>query len=204
MTHPIITIKTSIEGITPLLMHAFTDADQMTATNGTRGASASSERGTPEEQAREHLYLSSDGETIIIPQPNLFSAIVAAGKFFKSGKSKITTTKTSLIPAAVFFSETEFPLKHDGWHVDTRAVRIPSTGGRVQRHRPIFYSWSLSFSFDLDTSEMNERLTREIVDAAGNKIGLGDFRPECKGPYGRFRVDTWQVDRHDEALMAAE
>lgn len=193
MAQNLISISVTIRGVTPLLMHAFTDADQMTATSGSRASAAASDRGTPEDQAREHLYFSADGETIILPQPNVFSCIVSAGKFFKAGKSKITTQKTSLLPACLFFRDTEFPLEHGGWSVDTRAVRIPSTGGRIQRHRPIFHEWALTFTADLDTDEMSERLLREIVDAAGNKIGLGDFRPECKGPYGRFRVDAWQA-----------
>jgi hypothetical protein len=184
-------IEIKIEGVTPLLMHAFTDADQQAASAGSRVSSAAGDRGTAKEQASEHLYLSADGETIIMPQPNIFSCIVEAGKFFKNGKSKITTQKTSLIPACVFFNATEYPLEHDGWSVDTRAVRIPSTGGRIQRHRPIFETWAITFDVDLDTDEMSEKLFREIVDAAGNKIGLGDFRPATKGPFGRFKVIHW-------------
>lgn len=191
-------IEITITGVTPLLMHAFTDADQMAASNGSRVASAAQDRGTATEQAAAHLYLAADGETIIIPQPNIFSCIVAAGKFFKAGKSKITTLKTSLIPAAVFFNDTEYVLAHDGWNVDTRAVRIPSTGGRIQRHRPCFEKWSLTFSVALDVSEIPERLFREIVDAAGQKIGLGDFRPETKGPYGRFKVVHWTAEEAAE------
>lgn len=185
-------IEITIQGITPLLMHSFTDEAQQAATSGSRVSSAATDRGTAKEQAESHLYKSADGETIIIPQPNIFSCIVAAGKFFKNGKSKITTQKTSLIPAAVFFNELEYPLQHDGWSVDTRAVRIPSTGGRIQRHRPIFETWGFTFEVDLDTAEIGEKLLREIVDAAGKKIGLGDFRPECKGPFGRFNVQNWK------------
>jgi hypothetical protein len=183
----------TIEGVTPLLMHAFTDSDQLAASSGTRSAAAGADRGTAREQAAAHLYLSSDGQTVIVPQPNLFSCIMAAGKFHKAGKSKITTLKTSLIPACVFFSASEFPLDHDGWQVDTRAVRIPATGGRIQRHRPLFERWRLAFDVQLDTAEMSERLFRQIVDDAGNKIGLGDFRPETKGPFGRFKVIRWDA-----------
>lgn len=197
-------IEISIEGVTPMLMHAFTDADQIAATSGARASAAAGDRGSAKEQAEAHLYRSSDGETIIIPQPNLFSCIVAGGKFFKNGKSKITTMKTSLIPACVFFSETEYELKHDGWNVDTRAVRIPSTGGRIQRHRPIFHNWGVDFSVTLDTDEMAARLLRQIVDAAGNKIGLGDFRPETKGPFGRFVVTKWEEAQAEEFAVAAE
>lgn len=198
-------ITITITGVTPMLMHAFTDADQLAASNGTRVASAAGDRGTAHEQAASHLYLAADGKTIIIPQPNIFSCIVEAGKFFKNGKSKVTTLKTSLIPACVFFNDTEYVLEHNGWSVDTRAVRIPSTGGRIQRHRPIFEVWSLTFDVDLDTDEMSPKLFRDIVDAAGKKIGLGDFRPATKGPFGRFVVTKWEEVQAAKPLpIAAE
>lgn len=196
-------IKIKISGVSPLLMHAFTDADQINATTGSRASSAAAERDDPKERARRHLYLSADGETIIMPQPNIFSAIVSAGRFFKNGRSKITTLRSSLIPACVFFDEVEYPLEHDGWSVDTRAVRIPSTGGRIQRHRPIFHKWSLPFECLLDTEEMSEGLLRQIVDAAGNKVGLGDFRPETKGPFGRFVVTLWDSEENATPAPAA-
>jgi hypothetical protein len=44
------------------------------------------------------------------------------------------------------------------------------------------------------------KLLREIVDAAGKRIGLGDFRPACKGPFGRFCVVNW---KEHEAKLAA-
>jgi hypothetical protein len=185
-------ITITVEGISPLLLHAFTDEAQMAATNGSRSSAASSDRGSPQEQAETHLYRGINGD-LIIPQPNLFSCLIEGGKFFKAGKSKITTMRSSLIPACVQIQEIEIPLQSDGgWTVDTRAVRIPATGGRIQRHRPCFHDWRLTLSVELDTAEITEKLLREIVDAAGSKIGLGDFRPATKGPFGRFKVVHWQ------------
>jgi hypothetical protein len=185
-------LKITVEGITPLLLHAFTDAAQQQASDGNRASAAAGDRGTPQEQAESHLYKGINGD-LILPQPNLFSCLIEGGKFFKAGKAKITTLRSSLIPACVQITEIEIPLiSNGGWTVDTRAVRIPATGGRIQRHRPCFYDWRLAFTVELDTKEIGEKLFREIVDAAGSKIGLGDFRPACKGPYGRFRVVHWE------------
>lgn len=185
-------IEIEIEGTTPLLQHAFTDAAAAAATSGTRAATAAGDRGTPKEQADAHRYIDGQGKSIV-PAPALFSCIIAAGKFFKNGRSKITTQATSLIPACLQLNEPYYALKApDGWTVDTRPVRIPATGGRILRHRPCFNPWGVAFTVDLDEKEMSSKLLREIVDAAGKKIGLGDFRPERKGPFGRFVVKTWR------------
>lgn len=188
----IATVKIRIEGTTPLLCNRFTDAAAMAASSGNR-SSAVGDKGTPREQATEKLYLGQDGK-YVIPQPNLFRCIIDAGKFFKAGKSKVTTQKSSLIPACVDMNDVEYPIIHkDPWEVDTRAVRIPSTGGRILCHRPCFHDWALQFVVQLDCSIITGKLFREIVDAAGKRIGLGDFRPDNKGPFGKFVVTKWIV-----------
>ena len=181
-----------IEGKTPLLCNRFHDDAQQKATSGQTTALAAGDKGTPREQAEKMLYQGQDGDCVI-PQPNLFRCIIDAGKFFKAGKSKVTTLKSSLIPACVEMDEVEYVIQHEQpWEVDTRAVRIPSTGGRILAHRPCFNDWSLSFDVTLDTEMMSESLFRDIVDKAGAAIGLGDFRPDCKGPFGKFRVTKWE------------
>jgi hypothetical protein len=133
----------------------------------------------------------------MIPQPNLFRCIIDAGKYFKNGKSKVTTLKSSIIPACVEVPGVEIPIKHkEPWTVDTRAVRIPSTGGRILCHRPSFNDWALSFDLVVDTDMMPIKLAREIMDAAGKRIGLGDFRPDCKGPFGKFVVTKWKESKN--------
>ncbi len=184
-------IDVVIEGTTPLLCNRFTDAAQMAATNGTRLSSVG-EKGSPAEQAKGRLYIGHDGKPML-PQPNLFRCLIDGGQFFKAGKSKVTTQKTSLIPACVEIQGIEIPIQHkDPWTVDTRAVRIPSTGGRILCYRPCFNDWRLAFSMSVDTEMISAKLVREIVDAAGKRVGIGDFRPACKGPFGKFVVVAWK------------
>lgn len=184
-------IEVKVEGTTPLIMHAFAEADWADATSGTRSSSVG-DRGTEREQAEKCLHLDTDKKTIVIPQPMIFACIVNAGKFFKEGKCKVTTQKTSLIPAGLSIEGVCFPLKYrEPWSVDRRPVCIPSTGGRILRCRPIFDEWSFSFTILLDTTMFTAKRVREFVDAAGTRSGLGDFRPACKGPYGKFKVVSW-------------
>lgn len=187
------TIQVKIEGTTPLLLNRFTDTAALKATGG--GAAISvGDKGTPREQAEAKLYVGAAGG-LVIPQPNVFRCLIDAGVFFKIGKTKVTTQKTSLIPACVELAVVEVPLHYEEpWTVDTRAVRIPSTGGRILCHRPSFNDWALTFELQVDESLMPVKLLREIVDAAGKRIGLGDFRPACKGPFGKFVVTRWVVE----------
>jgi hypothetical protein len=185
-------ISITIEGITPLICNKFTDAAQLEATNGSHLSAMNRDKGSPKEQAEAKLYIGTNGKPMI-PQPNIFRSIMDGGIFFKNGKSKVTTQKTSLIPACLAIEELEIPIvSKDGWLVDMRPIRNPTTGGRRLCYRPMFLDWSLSFTMQLDTELLGVKMLREIVDAAGKRIGLDDFRPACKGPYGKYVVNSWK------------
>lgn len=182
----------TITGTTPLICKRFYDAAAEKASNGHSNAQAVGNRGTPLEQAEKMLYIGLDGKPMI-PQPNLLRCLVDGGKFFKAGKKQITTKTESMLYSCLDIAGAEIIIKHQQpWKVDTRPVRIPSTGGRILAHRPMFDDWTLSFECQLDDSMLSAKLLREIIDAAGNRIGLGDYRPACKGPYGKFKVIRWE------------
>lgn len=185
----LVSIEVTISGVTPLLMNKFTDA---AAINAGSSSAFKGDKGTPREQAEAKLYIGHDGK-IMVPQPNLFRCIVDGGIFFKAGKKQVTTAKSSLIPACIDIDGLELPLTYGGqWEVDTRAVVNPSTAGRMQCHRPSFHEWAISFTMNVDTTIIPVKLAREILDAAGKRIGLGDFRPARKGPFGKFVVTQWK------------
>lgn len=196
-------VQVEVEGITPLICSKFTDEAAMAASNGTRTSSAVADRGTPQEVAEKKLYIGLDGSPMI-PQPNLLRCIVDGGQFHKAGRKQITTKKESMLYGCLDIEGTEIPLIHkQPWKVDTRAVRIPSTGGRILAHRPMFDDWRLRFLMDIDLTIISPKLMRQIVDDAGKRVGLGDFRPSTKGPYGKFVVIRW-AEQHLELAEAAE
>jgi len=106
-------VKVTIEGISPLLIGKFnreipTDTD-------------------PRVQAASHLYTSEDGAHLILPSICLTACVIEAGVFFKVGRTKLTTRKTSMIPACLTLegiqNPTELILEHEApWRVDTRPV----------------------------------------------------------------------------------
>ena len=198
-------IEIAIQGITPLILNKFTDAAAEKASSGTASSSSAADRGTPFEIATSKLYLGLNGAPMV-PQPNLLRCLIEGGRFHKAGKSQITTQKSSILFSCFDIEGAEVPIIHkEPWRVDTRAVRIPSTGGRILAHRPMFDDWALRFIAELDTSIVGVKLLRAIVDDAGRRIGLGDFRPQTKGPFGRFCDTQWEIiEEFEELPIAAE
>jgi hypothetical protein len=189
-------IRIKIVGIAPLVLNRFTPEAAEKATAGSRGSSAAAERGTPMEQAKARLYFGLAGE-LIIPQQNLLRCLVDGGRYHKVGKKQVTTNAESMLFSCIDIETPYIPLEfEEPWRVLTIPVVNPSTKGRILCHRPLFDGWALCFEVILDTTIMGPRLLRAIIDDAGRRVGLGDFRPARKGPYGRFRVDQWV--EHDE------
>lgn len=192
-------ITVTIQGTTPLLMNRFTEENEIAVGSG-RTKIVTGSKGTPRERAEKKAYKDTKGN-LYIPGPNIFACIICAGKFHKAGKSKVTTQKSSLIPAGMLVIDTVCSLDTKDFEVDSRSVVIPSTGGRIMCHRPRLDKWKFAFTIDLFDDELfDEAFVRTLIDDAGKKIGLGDFRPDRKGPFGRFVVVDWQVKK--EALAA--
>jgi hypothetical protein len=78
------------------------------------------------------------------------------------------------------------------FEVDSRPVVVPATGGRIMCHRPRLDSWKLKGTAEIDDEMFSADLVRALFDDAGRKIGIGDFRPQRRGPFGRFNVTLWK------------
>lgn len=195
-------INVTISGLSPLLMNRFSDEAALAATNGSSTTKRSLSQ-TPEEICESKLYRSDDG-VIGMPTMNVLASIRDAGKFFKAGKRQLTTGETSMIPAFVVPTAVFVPLVHkQAWRVDARAIVNPATKGRKLGYRPVFEDWELSLELDFTPDEFDAKLLRMVVDAAGKRVGLGDFRPARRGPYGRYVVKCWRESNEPGVKRAA-
>lgn len=173
-----------------LLMHRLPESAEA-ALQGNSRSSIRTTKGTPREQAAEFLY-QKDGK-LYIPGSTLFSALIGAGIFHKIGRKQVTTRDTSLVPAGLSVLEEFCWLNTDKWEVDSRPIVNQTTGNRQICHRPRIDDWKTSFTIEYDEEMFSEDLVRALVDDAGKKHGIGAFRPQRKGPFGRFVVTRWVV-----------
>ena len=67
-------------------------------------------------------------------------------------------------------------------------VGVVVNRARVLRTRPLFPEWSLTFGVEADVELVDADQLADWLDIAGRRIGLGDWRPERSGNYGRFET----------------
>lgn len=169
-------IGATIKGISPLLMHAFPLAPI-----------EAFDKKSPEEQAELCAYRDPEGH-LFIPAINLQRAFVS-GATYSKGKGRSSLQK--IVAACVILSPERLALGTDVFTIDSRPIVVPATKGRVMRHRPRLDSWQVQFELEFDDTLLNETQMRRVVDDTGSRVGVLDFRPERKGPFGRFIVTAW-------------
>lgn len=173
-----VTMEVSIKGISPLMMHRFPEEPIKAL-----------EKKTREEQAEIAAYRDIDTKRLYVPASAVHRALINAAIYSK-GKGRSSLQKEA---AACFLVTPErLDLGVSDYIVDARPVVVPATKGRVMRYRPKLEEWSLAFELQYDPTLMSEENVRQIVDDAGSRVGLLEFRPACKGPYGRFMVTEWK------------
>jgi len=181
-------IDVTVAGITSLMVDKFTvdllDKGPKSTNNG--------EELPPKEQAAMRLYVDNQGVPIW-PVDNLLACIIDAGRYIKVGKRQLSTRDTTIVTSFLRITEEFLLIKSEkGWRVDARGVVNQATKGRHVAFRPMFDDWRLSFTLDIDTKEVSEKVTRELIDRAGKAIGIGVMRPSRKGRYGMFKVELWK------------
>ena len=173
------TAEATIQGTSALLMHQF-PLEPIKAL----------EKLTKEEQAEYTAYRCPDNGKLYIPGIAIQRGLIA-GAGFEKGKGRATLAKpvaacTLVTPERVSLGITEFK-------IDSRPVVMPATRGRVIRHRARVDEWEVSFAIEFDPELITAIQMRACLDNLGSRVGLLDFRPERKGPFGRFIVTSWKV-----------
>lgn len=172
-------IEITIKGKTPLLMHKFPLAPIEAL-----------EKKQPKEQAELAAYKDPDTDELYIPSVWIQRSLVNAATYSK-GKGRASLQK---VAAACLMVEPErISLGTKDFIVDSRAVVMPATRGRIVRHRPRLDEWNCQFELEYEDTLLTENQVRKVVDDAGQRVGLLDFRPEKKGSFGRFMVTKWSV-----------
>lgn len=123
------------------------------------------------------------------------------GAMFKA--SMVTGAKLQRLGAtfkrAVIVLEDQIPLQYEGprelnalWEnkdfVDVRSVGVQSA--RLMRYRPKVRNWSATATVLFSPEMVEEADLLRALDNAGMFAGVGDFRPECGGNFGRYSVEV--------------
>ena len=189
-------LKIKLAGESPLLMHSDRGANPLDPETKRHKALTSKRKKTDEDHeaiARSEWKLSLYHDKKLgpyLPTTNIRSAIVNGGKINKLGSAIQKGTLILADRAAVNYKGPRDPdeLWDSQAYTDCRSVVVGQS--RLMRYRPVFETWSLEFELLYDTTVLDREQIEQALGNAGRLIGLGDYRPECGGPFGRFLAEV--------------
>jgi hypothetical protein len=219
--------KIKVTGDTPLIMHNGRLSNPMDkATKEVSEAHKAYSKNKTEENfnalARAEFmgglyYLEQAGQVIgpVWPTDNLFTSLKKAGAKVKRGRGSL---KNPVAAAIMWDGPEDNPLAYAAfapgraprsaeelWKDENyrfqKAARVGAA--KVQRTRPIFKGWQFEVTGTLDTEILDFEDLVAIVKIAGQLVGLGDWRPEKGGSYGRFSAEVTDLGEYDPLARAA-
>lgn len=199
--------RVRIDGLSPLLMHFYNlDAMDDASAKGKTGGKAGDDRYPPD---KWKTYAYFDEEHVALPSENLNAALISAGSKISIGRMQTMKQLASL----VLFKETHLKLEP---LIELDAVR--GISGKFTEHikaaeqlgfkllvkrvavgtkshvrvRPMFSKWSTSATIETLDDDLTEERLKSLFDIAGQRVGVGDWRPSSPkrpGPFGRFSAE---------------
>lgn len=188
-----VALKIECTGISPILMRADRASDPLSKEARWLSEVSAKRRKTEAEivelARREfhcNLYLDPTGRPTI-PIENVHSCLYASAKRRREGP--LFAGSLAVTSARFEYDGPDEPdalWKEQEKFVDRRSVKVGTS--RVFRTRPIFPAWSLTVTAEHDPEVADLFHIRQWAVIAGARIGLGDYRPQRGGLFGRFEA----------------
>lgn len=188
------TYELTIEGISPLLQCS---AHHLTEAQLNPGVASTKKKKEEPRVVASRLAYEENG-LCVHPVSGIVGSICDAGAWFKDPKNPRGKMKNQLTGAMFPLAEfapvlnpsTMEPYPAGKWEVDVRTGVNNNRGSstRIVVCRPRFDSWAITTLMDLDDEIASAADVEPIIAAAGRRIGIGAFRPQKRGMFGRFRV----------------
>ena len=185
-----------IKGITPLIMHNGAAGLDTRSPANLEKAEIAKKRGTNRTEADDIRLRELETETSLwvngngrptVPEAAMRSVIETGARKLKQGPQ----VREGLVVDSV----DEFIYDHS---LGTTVAELIKTvqfvapvvvqRARILRTRAKFDEWGLRFRVEVDDELVDKGQLERWLDIAGRRIGLGDWRPEKSGHYGRFEI----------------
>lgn len=153
---------------------------------------------------RNKAHFDQDGEIYIPPMAFKQALDTAARRLGLQipGRGKSTYTK-HFLSGVLVMDKVPTGLMRDaveGEWINANSDGVRGSGKRVKRCFPLIPQWAGTVAFYILDDTIDEKTFERVLREAGQFIGIGRFRPENGGFYGRFSVEKL---KWEQQAMAA-
>lgn len=169
-----------VEGESPLIMHRWSDkAKRMMWDKQQKAAPKGKEIRNPQQEVEDALYRDEAGHPAM-PSTAFKSAIVeACAQFGRTITKKLVSQSVHV--------DGEYVRIFGDYEPREDMVRV-GMGVADIRFRPQFSQWRAVIPISYNSVAISKEQIIKLLEAAGFGVGVGDYRPERGGQFGRFRI----------------
>ena len=199
------TVIVPIIGTTPLITHRFSEKAKLEMLNRMQGKKTPKQSKDPEAEFAAAAYRLGDDSGYGFPAVAFKAATVGAARFYPKNDVTMTGLRQFLFFAGEMGDDGMMlvPIEHsessapEDWPRMREDVVRVNRGGADLRYRPEFWPWRADLRVTYVSSALTRSSVLSLIDAGGMGVGVGEWRPERKGDFGTYRVDT---DREVEVV----
>lgn len=180
-------VKIKVKGLSPLIMHRWDEKAKKQMLDKQMKKSVKKEAKDPKQQYESSVYW-MDGGTVGFPADGFKKAMVRGAK-------QLGLTMTDMRTG--FFVHGEYSQKEDRELVPIYGsvsmredmVRIANNTSDI-RYRGQVNNWEATLNISYNSVVVSFDQIVNMLEAAGYGVGVGEWRPERDGIFGRFEVVT--------------
>jgi hypothetical protein len=174
-------IRLRLVGTSPLIVHNWSaKAKKQMLDKQMKRASQGRAAKDPEQDYRESLYIRSDGSHGF-PAVAFKEAAVRAGTY--------CDMKMVFLRGA-FHVDGDDLVRVEGEPEPREDMVRVGQGTADIRYRPQFPKWAVEVDVTYNSRALTAEQIVNLFEIAGFAVGVGEWRPEKNGQFGRFRVET--------------
>ena len=175
--------KYRIEGVSSLLMHS------PQAMMESRPAGTSTKQIPSAEQEAEKGAYRNEDSTLYLPTAAFKASLMHGAGGRRIGK----TAARTVLAGAVFptLGRTDLTDPDTGRRISEYQIhvaRVVVQRSSIMRARPEIERWGCVLELEVDLEFIQAFVVEELLNIAGRISGVGDYRPERRGPHGRYRA----------------
>lgn len=174
-------LKVTLIGDSPLICHAWSvKAKKQMLDKQQKKARAKKEAKDPEQEVEDSLYKLPDGK-FGFPAVAFKSAMVGACRFVEGVKMTEARGAFHVIGEMIPIDGEPTPRED--------MVRLNGLTADI-RYRGQFEQWRATLLIQFNSNIVSAEQIVNLLKLAGFGVGVGEWRPERNGSYGRFHVQT--------------
>lgn len=177
----------SIKGLSPLIMHRWSEKARREMLDKQMKKTVKKEAKSPEEQYEASVYRLDDG-SLGFPADAFKKAMIRGAKQIGL---VMTDARTSFFVHGEYCTRDDRELVPITGEVQPREDMVRLNGATADiRFRGQVIGWSADLKISYNSSITSFDQIVNMLHAAGYGVGVGEWRPEKDGTFGRFEVVT--------------